>query len=400
MVKSNARAGLDLLAFHLSNRPSSRILAGKNFMLGGSTDLKQLAEGVHAGDLSGIAVKELPWWIRPWQFPPMELALMSDWEKKTAVLSAAAKTLDIRSISGVPSWLNIFFAGLDPDGTAAPFRLVDHFPHLELVIHGGVMFAPYRKAFEKYLEGGHAELREVYPASEGFIAVADSAADCGLRLILDHGIFYEFIPVEELDAARPTRHWVANAEPQVQYALAVSTCAGLWSYLIGDTVRFVDTATPRIQVTGRVSFTLSAFGEHLIADEIDAAVSQAAQRIGRSIREFAVGAVFPSRLDELGRHHYIVEFDDGFLSESEKTEFATMIDDVLQANNEDYAVHRRAGYGLAAPVITVATRGMFWNWMKARGKLGGQHKVPRIINDAVLFENLCNFARRASVGEK
>jgi hypothetical protein len=283
---------------------------------------------------------------------------------------------------------------------AAAFRLVDYFPHLEMLVHGGVMFAPYRTQFERYLEGSHAELREVYPASEGFLAVADEAADRGLRLILDHGIFFEFIPVEELGSARPIRHWVANVQPHVPYAVAVTTCAGLWSYLIGDTITFVDTAPHRIRVTGRLAYTLSAFGEHIIEEELEEAVSESARRLGRTLCDFAVGAIYPTRIAEKGRHLYIVEFEEGPLSRSEIEGFAAMIDQQLQTRNEDYAAHRCAGFGMAAPEVIVAAHGSFQHWMKTRGKLGGQHKVPRIINDADLLDSLYTFVRRESAAGK
>ena len=176
-------------------------------------------------------------------------------------------------------------------------------------MHGGVNFAPYRPRFAEWLEGSHAELREVYAASEGFVAAADRGPGEGMRVVLDHGIFYEFVPVGEIDAAAPARHTIGEVETGVEYAPALSTCAGLWGFVLGDTIRFVSRDPPRLLVTGRLSYTLSAFGEHLTGEEIEAAVTEAAAAIGAELRDFAVGAVFPQAPGELGGHLYVVEFE-------------------------------------------------------------------------------------------
>ena len=212
MRKSNTKAGLDLLTHHVHNRPRSKIFAGKSFVLGGSTDLVEQVPGIYSGDLSGIAVKTLPWWARMRYFPPQDLALLKDWEQKVEILGRESLKQEIRMISGVPSWLLIFcerLKQLQPDSGG---KLVSWYPDLELVVHGGVNFAPYQQQFKSLLEGSKAELREVYPASEGFIAVADRGYGEGLRMILDSGIFYEFIPVDELDSSAPTRHWIKDIE--------------------------------------------------------------------------------------------------------------------------------------------------------------------------------------------
>ena len=388
MNRSNRRAALDILVHHLTNRPESHVLGGKNFMLGGSTAFVEEAPGIHSGDLSGIAASDVPWWARPYYFPDRDLALEEDWEKKVAMLAPASLRQDIRSISGTPSWLLLFFDKLAELNPAGSWRAKDAYPNLELVIHGGVNFAPYRGRFAEWLEGSHAETREVYPASEGFFAVADRGDGDGLRLITDHDIFYDFIPVEELEAERPTRHWLATVETGVEYAIAVSTCAGLWSYLVGDTVRFVDLDPPRIVVTGRTSFTLSAFGEHLISAEIEEAVSAAASAIGASVEEFAVTPVFPRQEGEAGRHLYFVEFAEQAPEPGALETFARVLDETLADGNDDYRAHRSGDFGVGRPEIRVVPTGGFAAWMKARGRLGGQNKVPRIINDPDLAENL------------
>lgn len=394
MITSATRAAVDTVCFHLADRPKSRVLGGKSFMLGGSTAFAEEAHGVHSGDMSGIMADNLPWWASRASFPPQELALLADWEEKIERLAEVAASEDIRTIAGTPSWLLLFF-----DRMAALRRedapvLAKYFPNLELLVHGGVDFAPYRQRFEALLADTHAELREVYPASEGFFAAADQGSGEGLRLMLDGGIFYEFVPVEELGEREPTRHWAGTVQKDVNYAIAVSTCAGLWAYLVGDTVEVVDYRPLRVRVTGRISYTLSAFGEHLIAHEIEEAVARAAKAIGADVTDWSVGAVFPDDTDAKGGHIYIVEFAHGAPDEAGLAGFAATLDAHLCETNEDYEAHRSGGFGMAAPEVRAVAPGTFAEWMKARGQLGGQHKVPRIINNAELFAELRSFADR------
>jgi GH3 auxin-responsive promoter len=385
-------ATLDLVSHHLSNRPDSALFAGRNFMLGGSTGLKKLAPGVLGGDMSGIIGRTAPAWARPFYFPPRRLDAISDWEEKIATLAPASLTGDIRAFGGTPSWMLLFFEKLATLRPEAGRRLAAFYPDLELLVHGGVNFAPYRSIFAEWLKGSRAETREVYPASEGFIAVADRGDGEGLRMLLDSGLFYEFVPVEELDGADPTRHWLANAETGVDYALVLSTCAGLWSYLIGDTIRFVDLRPPRILITGRTSYALSAFGEHLIGEEIEKAVAAAAAAIATGVPDFAVGALFPQGAGEAGRHLYVVEFSDGMPGPDELAEFARVLDRTLCALNLDYRDHRAKDFQMRSPVVYPVPPGTFAAWMKRRGRFGGQNKVPRVINDQALFDDLKTFA--------
>ncbi len=398
MLKSNTKAGIDLLVHHVTNRPKSSLLGGKSFMLGGSTDLTEPKPGIFFGDLSGIAVKTLPWWLKSRYFPPAELALIKNWEEKVDTLAQLSLSEDIRMISGVPAWLLIFFdklASLSPDGAG---KLASIYRNLEMVVHGGVNFAPYLQRFKDVLDGGHAELREVYPASEGFLAIADRGYGDGLRMNLDHGIFYEFVPLEELESPAPTRHWIGNVEPDVNYAVVMSTCAGLWSYVIGDTVRFVDTKVPRVLVTGRTSYYLSAFGEHLIAEEVEDGVVTAAKEIAAEIADFTVGPVFPERSGELGGHIYVVEFCGSQPGAEQLQRFTDALDRKLCQRNEDYESHRSGGFGLKAPQVLPVAAGTFAAWMKKRGKLGGQNKVPRIITNREMLAELLEFVRDGNGG--
>jgi hypothetical protein len=391
MLLANRRAAFDLLSFHIQSRPQSRLLAGRNFMLGGSTGLHRLAPDVFSGDLSGIAAAAMPWWARLRYFPPRELEEIPDWREKIARLAPLSLEGDIRSISGTPSWLLLFFeklAALRPD---AARRLSAFYPNLELLVHGGVNFAPYRSLFAAWLKGSHAETREAYAASEGFIAVADRGDGQGLRLILDNGLFFEFVPLEELDDPKPTRHWIANVETGVNYAVVLSNCAGLWAYVVGDTVRFVDREPPRVLITGRVSYTLSAFGEHLIDEEIEESITAAADAIGAAVSDYSVGALFSDVEGAQAGHLFIVEFAGETPGPERLAAFAHALDTALSQTNEDYAVHRADDFGMAPPQVHAVPVGRFAAWMEARGQLGGQHKVPRIVNDQALFRELRDF---------
>jgi len=392
MLRTNRRAAIEVLVHHVTHRPRSGILGGKTFLLGGSTDLKQEAPGIFSGDLSGIAASRTPLWARPLTFPPPEVALMSDWHAKVAACIERADAVDIRCVTGTPSWLLILFdRHAAARGTAPTARAL--YPDLELIVHGGVDFAPYRNRFDAFLADSHAELREVYPASEGFIAVADERPADGLRLLADNGLFFEFVPVEDLDAPSPRRFWLADVDVGVDYAILLTSCAGIWAYLLGDTVRFVSRRPPRLVVTGRTSYTMSAFGEHLIGHEIETAVAAAARTAAADVSDFAMAALFPEHPGELGGHLFIVEFAT-LLDDVRIAAFARELDTQLANLNDDYRAHRADGFGLAAPRVQAVPPGFFAAWMESRGRLGGQNKVPRVINDPRLLRDLRAFAAR------
>jgi hypothetical protein len=396
MVASNTKAGLDLLCWHLHNRPDSKIGAGSTFFLGGSTALTQVSEGVFSGDLSGIQALKTPWWIKSRYFPPRELALLSNWNEKIERLSRESLTHDVRLLGGVPSWLLIFIDALAKDLNLPTPRLKDIYPNLEMLVHGGVHFGPYKEQFDTLMAGNTAETREVYPASEGFIALADRRHGEGLRLNLDHNLFFEFVPLAELNSPQPTRHWVKTIETGVNYAVILTTCSGLWSYVIGDTVTFVETAPPRLLITGRTSYMLSAFGEHLIGIEIEESVTRAAREHGLHIVDFSVGALYPSSTEALGGHLYVVECAEAPSKEAFDA-FLRALDALLLERNEDYCAHRAEGFGLNPPKGLAVLPGTFRDWMAQRGKLGGQNKVPRIINDQELFQALRSYGEERRV---
>lgn len=384
MIRANRYAALDVLVFHLAARPGSRVLSGRNFLLGGSTTLETLAPGVVAGDLSGIAAADIPWWVRRRTFPPKSVALIDDWLRKIEALGPLSLGARVTSISGTPSWMVLFFDQLAKLRPGALAR--DLYPKLELVVHGGVGFAPYRARFNAWLAGSGAETREVYPASEGFIAIADRGDGEGLRLSLDNGLFYEFVRPGDLDATAPERHWVGNAELGEEYALVLSTNAGLWSYVLGDTVTLIGRNPPRVLVTGRTSWSLSVAGEHLIGLELDAAIAEAASALGGTVADYAAGALAPDDADPRVGHVFIVEAED--IPPQAAEQFAAALDASLSRLNADYATHRQGDFGMRPPLVLLAPPGMFAAWMQSRGKLGGQNKVPRVIADPALLASL------------
>lgn len=390
MRRSNVKAALDVLAFHAKAKPKSHFFGGASFMLGGSTELVQEADNVKSGDLSAIAASTLPAWAAPYAFPPNDLALLSNWDEKLKRTAEASLTKDIRVLTGTPSWVLILLERMQKL-RAARGEPAAPYPRLELFVHGGVNFTPYRARFQQMFAGQDVDLREVYPASEGFIAVADRGPGEGLKLSLDNGLFFEFVPLDELDSPNPTRHWVGNIQEGINYAVVMTTCAGLFSYIIGDTVRFVDVKTPRLLITGRTSYMLSAFGEHLIGEEIENAVSTAAKAIEADITDYSVGPIFPDRDGDLGGHLYIVEFAPT-PDEATLARFAALVDEDLCRRNDDYRAHRADGHGLNAPTVRAVPAGTFAAWMASRGRAGGQNKVPRIINDQDLFASLRGFA--------
>lgn len=384
MVRSNLKASKTMVAYHLASRPNSRLFGGRIFFLGGSSALDEVAPGVRQGDLSGIAALEVNDWLRPYTFPPLELALEPNWDVKLRQLADRSLREPITLIGGVPSWLLALFQRLFE--LSGKSTLAEVWPTLEMVVHGGVKFDPYREAFRAILGSDSIRLQETYPCSEGFIAFGDPETEL-LRLVYDHGIFYEFIPVEELDSPNPTRHWLGEVRLGVNYAIVVSTCAGMWGHLIGDTVRFESIRPPLLTFTGRTKYTLSAFGEHLISEEVEGAMAVASAATGASVREWHVGPAFHGTL---GHHIYVLEF---MRPPDDLGRFRAALDADLIARNADYQAHRAEGVGLPLPEIIVAKPGGFDDWMRSRGKLGGQHKVPRMDNTGMLTSEIVAFLR-------
>jgi hypothetical protein len=385
MLGSNRRAALTTLALFRTAHPDTPLFTGRIFFLGGSTDLVPLTNAgpsILAGDLSGIAARQVSSLLRPYTFPPLDLALVSDWEDKIQRLAEASAALPITAISGIPSWLLVLFDRLKRVTGRA--HIAEVWPTLRLVVHGGTKFDPYRALFRREIGSDDVHFLETYPCSEGFVAAEDPRHGL-LRLIPDHGIFFEFVPVGELGQDRPTRHTLADLELGVSYAVVLTTCAGLWSYVVGDTVCFAQRDPPLLRFTGRTRYFLSAFGEHLISEEVEQAVAQAAEATQAAVTDFHVGPLFPNQAVAPGRHRYLIEFAQ---APADLARFTAELDATLGRLNDDYRAHRDGGLNLAAPDIRPVRRGGFADWLRAHGRLGGQHKVPRMDNSGRLTEEL------------
>jgi hypothetical protein len=400
MLASNQKAALTTLSLFLAAHPGTPLFTGRLFFLGGSTDLRDVSApeaeplsngrgsgNILAGDLSGITAREASPLLRPFTFPPEQLALLDDWDEKMRLLVEAAASLPITMLSGVPSWLLVLFDRLKRQ--TGRDCIADIWPELRLVIHGGTKFDPYRALFRKIIGDPAVHCLETYPASEGFIATEDPRHGL-LRLIPDHDIFFEFVPVEDLDTAHPARHTVVNLETGVQYAIVLTTCAGLWSYVLGDTVCFERRDPPLLRFSGRTRYFLSAFGEHVISEEAEAAVTAAAKASGTVVVDFHVGPLFPVTPDCPGRHRWFVEFAET-IHPDELARFAQELDADLGRRNEDYRAHRAGDLAMIAPEVCPVPHGGFAEWMRSRGRLGGQNKVPRMDNSGQITEQLARF---------
>jgi hypothetical protein len=395
ILRSNTKAAMTTLAWFLDVHPNVPLFSGRLFFLGGSTDLVDLGAQagrprgpkVLGGDLSAITAIEAPSWMRPFAFPPVEMALLKDWEQKMTRFAQAASDLPITMLSGVPSWMLVLFERLRQ--VTGKERIIDVWPQLRLIIHGGTKFDPYPELFRQVIGSDAVAFTEVYPSSEAYVAAQDHRYGM-LRLIPDQDVFFEFVPVDDLDAPQPRRHTLDDLEVGVNYAVVLSTCAGLWSYVLGDTVVFARRKPPLLRFTGRTKYFLSAFGEHLISEEVEKAVAVAASHLHCAVTDFHVGPVFPEDSSKPGRHRYIVEFAG---SVPDVREFGREVDRVLCESNEDYAAHRQGDLTMLMPEVVAVRHGGFTDWMRSKGKLGGQHKVPRMDNSGALTAEMSRFFR-------
>ncbi|MCA8970732.1 MAG: GH3 auxin-responsive promoter family protein [Planctomycetes bacterium] len=377
-IRTNKRGGFDALVPFLAHdaRP---LFEGKLLFLGGSTALREVGES-RIGDNTGIMQREIPAFFRRMHVPSRGVASLTDWEQKIAAAGTECLGADVRLLSGVPSWILLFCERVlalarerDPNAT-----LRDVWPRLACFVHGGVGFAPYRARFERLL-GTSITTIDTFSASEGgMLGVQDQPGSCAMLPLADLGTFFEFVPVEELESSSPTRLRLAEVDTGVLYALVLTTNSGIWSYILGDIVRFESRDPLRFVFAGRIAHTLNAFGEHVSSGELDRAVAAASAQCAVELVEFAVATRYPSETDPIGQHVYFCEFEgaspdeDGF-----EDRFTAAIDATLQAGNEDYATHRT--YGLRAPALSIVPSGGFEAWMARRGKIGGQNKVPRVL---------------------
>jgi GH3 auxin-responsive promoter len=381
--RAHRRGGRDalLLAAH---RVGAKSLDGPMLFFGGSTRTERLGPHAEVGDLSGLAARRLPVWLRSRYAPGPDIAGVPDWERRLAATAQRVQHQDLRLISGMPSWMLVLFERIRTLIRQPDLRLGQLWPNLSVFIHGGVRMEPYRNVVETTL-GRPIEYLEVYPASEGFVATQVAAGDPGLTLMLDYGIFYEFVPVAELGSGSPRRLMIGEVRIGEPYAILLSTPAGLWSYLLGDTVRFVSLDPPQLVITGRTGHFVNAFGENVIVEEVERAAAAACACTHAELVEFTVAPIYPGGPGQPARHEWAIEFRS--LPASLET-FAQAVDDALQALNTDYRTKRAHDVGMALPRVRAVPPGTFHRWLAARNKLGNQHKVPRASNQRDVIEAL------------
>jgi GH3 auxin-responsive promoter len=385
-LRSHRRGGWDALIMAAERVGGAALVGGPMLFLGGSTTLSPGPAGALVGDLSGVVARRMPRVVRGWYSPGEQIASIADWPTRLTAIARLVQDQDLRLLSGMPSWMLVLFESIARERQAAGRALRDLsqlWPRLRVFVHGGVSFAPYRGLFEEWM-GRALEYVEVYPASEGFVALQTERSG-GLTLMLDYGIAYEFIPVEDLGSARPRRHTVAEIEMGRAYAVALTTPAGLWSYLLGDTVRFIAADPLRLVITGRTRHYVNAFGENVIVEEVERALLAACAATGAEAAEFTVAPRFPSAVQTRGGHDWLVEFR---IAPRDRAAFVERLDVELAALNTDYRTKRRGDVGMVAPRLVEIPRGGFHRWLASRGRLGDQHKVPRAMNTRALADAL------------
>lgn len=376
------RGGRDVLSIYCHNYPETRIFEGKGLLIGGSHEVNKFSEDTYFGDLSAVMMNNMPYWSTLLSTPGQEIALMSDWEQKLEKMADAVMQEDVRSISGVPTWTMVLIKRiLEKKGT---HNLMEVWPNLELFIHGGVSFTPYRKQFEQLIPSEGMHYLETYNASEGFIAIKDDPTRNDMLLMLDYGIYYEFVPLTELEKEHPQSLTLAQVNTGVTYALVISTNAGLWRYLIGDTVVFTALHPFRIQIAGRTKSYINTFGEELMVHNSDQAIAAACEATGGRVREYTAGPIFLTT-DHKGGHEWYIEFEK--MPDSTHA-FMDLLDSHLKACNSDYEAKRAGDLALEAPSLMICSEGTFYRWLKQKEKLGGQHKVPRLSNNRKILEEL------------
>ncbi|TSD64165.1 GH3 auxin-responsive promoter family protein [Inquilinus sp. KBS0705] len=369
------KGGKDMLTLYFNNRPNARIFTGKSLTLGGSHQVGQLNADTFFGDLSAVIMKNLPLWAEFYRTPHLDIALLDNFEEKIEKMAYATKDVNVTSISGVPTWNILLFKRiLEITGKN---NLLEVWPNLELYFHGAVNFTPYRDQFKKLIPNEEMYYLETYNASEGFFGIQDQEEPGDLLLMLDYGIFYEFLPLEHLNDENPQTLTLDEVELNKNYALIISTNAGLWRYLIGDTIRFSSLSPYRIQITGRTKHFINAFGEELIIDNAERALAEACSQTGAIIRDYTAAPVY-FKDNECGSHEWLIEFEK---RPAEFERFVDLLDETLRRVNSDYDAKRFKDMALRRPIVHRVAEGTFFNWMKEKGKLGGQHKVPRLANN-------------------
>ncbi len=368
--------GKDMLSIYCNNYPDTYIFDGRGLAMGGSHKITEINnENYYSGDLSAIIVQNLPYWAEFIRVPKRSVALMDEWESKIEKMATSTINHNVTNILGVPSWTLLLLRRiLEITGKD---NILDVWPNLEAFFHGGVNFAPYRKQFEQIIPSEQMHYMETYSASEGFFGLQDQIDSDELLLMLDYGVFYEFMPMDRLGTENPVTLSLNEVETETNYAMVISTNGGLWRYIIGDTVKFTSLNPYRIKITGRTVNFINAVGEELIIDNAEKALAIACRKSNAIINEYTAAPVY-FKEGENAAHEWLIEFE----KEPDNIDFfSETFDNALKSLNSDYEAKRYHNMVLREPVIRIIPKGIFYRWLKLKDKLGGQHKVPRLSND-------------------
>ncbi|MEN7546558.1 GH3 auxin-responsive promoter family protein [Rapidithrix thailandica] len=376
------KGGKDLLSVYFQRNPESRLFLGKSLSIGGSYQKNHLNSDSYYGDVSAIIMKNLPMWAEFIRSPGLEVALMDKWEEKIEKMAQLTAKENVTNIAGVPTWTLVLLQRiLEITGKD---NITEVWPNLECFFHGAVAFGPYRETFTPLIPSEKMHYMETYNASEGFFGMQDTDNPDELLLMLDYGIFYEFIPIEEMDKEQPKALTLDEVELGKNYAMVISTNGGLWRYLIGDTVKFTSQTPYRIKITGRTKHFINAFGEEVVIENAETAITEACKITQARINNFTAAPIYLER-GKKGGHEWVIEF---IQSPSDFTLFVDTLDETLRKVNSDYDAKRYMDIALVKPVVHAAPEHTFYQWMKKRGKLGGQNKVPRLANNREYLDDL------------
>jgi hypothetical protein len=376
------RAGKDILILYTQQRPGTRIFYGKSLTLGGSHRMNQFSNDSLYGDLSAILIENAPFWVEIIRTPKQKIALLEDFEEKLELITKSTVNENVTSISGVPSWYLVLIKQIL--AYTGKSNLLEVWPNLEVFFHGGISFTPYREQFNKLIDGKQMNYMETYNASEGFFGIQDDPARRDMLLMLDYGIFYEFIPADKINSASPPVYAIDEVEKEVNYVIIISTNGGLWRYMMGDTIVFTCLDPHRFRISGRTKHFINVFGEEVIIENADRSLESACKATGAVIAEYTAGPVFMNTSSK-GSHEWIIEF---VKEPSDINQFIDILDNTLKSVNSDYEAKRYKDLNLIKPVVRSVPAGTFNNWLKSKNKLGGQNKVPRLSNTREYIEDL------------
>ncbi len=383
------KSGKDLLCLYLNNNENSQLFTGKSLRLGGSKELYE-DNGSFFGDLSAILIDNMPLWAEFSSTPSNKVSLMNEWESKLKAIIRESTQENVTSLAGVPSWMLVLLNNvLEETGKQNLFQIWEN---LEVYFHGGVSFTPYKEQYEKLLPRKRFKYYEIYNASEGFFAIQDRNNADDLLLMLDYGIFYEFIPMDIYGSPNQQAIPLWEVEIGANYAIIITTNSGLWRYKIGDTVRFTSKSPYRIRVTGRTKHHINVFGEELIIENAEEALKNICKKTGAEIKDYTAGPIFMSGKDK-GAHEWIIEFRK---PPEEIAYFTEFLDNALKSLNSDYEAKRYNNITLKMPKVHVARENLFYDWLKSKDKLGGQHKIPRLSNRRDYIEELLEMNKTGS----